>query len=260
MFYFFPFKSWLIENSVDDEDYRRIRSVAVPIGALVGGISGTLLMVFSPVTCAYYNLIGGAIALALMIFFTPSKPFRESDRVPQIIPSIRLCSVSKEFRQVFINQVFIEGCINTYNAIMVLLLITSYDVKKEGTASMLYLLVSIIGGIIGVAFNVSCNWIFTKIDKLQVYKVLLWICVFICVITFFISFDPSNFLGVIIIGVIFGIIGAPANLIFNMFIRDLVIYDTFVTGMFNIAKMSGCVLLMFSLYSLLSDLISFDRI
>jgi hypothetical protein len=230
MFYFFPFKSWLIENSVDDEDYRRIRSVAVPIGALLGGISGTILMVFVPVICAFYNLIGGVIALALMILFTPSKPFRETDRVPEVIPSIRLCAQSKEFRQVFINQVFIEGGIATYNAIIVLLLITSFGVKKEGTASMLYLLMAIIGGIIGVAFNVSCNWIFTKVDKLVVYKAILCICVLICVITFFIAFDADNFQGMLILGVIFGIISAPANLIFNMFIRDLVIYDTFVTG------------------------------
>ncbi len=248
MFYFFPFKSWLIENSVDDEDYRRIRSIAVPIGALLGGISGTLLMVFSPVTCAYYNLIGGFIALALMILFTPTKPCRETDRVPQIIPSIRLCSQSKEFLQVFINQIFIEASAATYNAIMVLLLITSYAVKKEITASVLYLVMSIIGGIIGVAFNVSCNWIFTKVDKLEVYNILLLIAVIVCVITFFISFDADNLTGMIIIGVIIATIGAPANLIYNMFIRDLVIYDTFVTGKMNNNLIALLTLLTHSLF------------
>ncbi len=189
MLFFYPFKSWLIEQAVDDRDYQTIRGTVVPIADLVGGISGTgLLVVSTTQLCGYYNLIGGAISLALMITCTPSHPARvsanETQLVPAIIPSIRLCAQCKEFRQVFVNQVFVDAAILTFSTIVILLLITSFDVKKESDASMLYLIMSIVGGMLGVACNVSCHWILQKVDKLQVYHSLLLLIVLVCITDF----------------------------------------------------------------------------
>ncbi len=248
MLFFYPFKSWLIEQAVDDRDYQTMRGTIVPIGALFGGISGTLvLLLTSTQLCAYYNLFGGIISLILMVFFTPSHPPRtqnkakdtitindvtddDEERVPAIIPSIRLCAQCKEFRQVFVNQVFVDAAISTFSTILVLLVITSYNINKESSASMLYVIISIVGGIIGVACNISCHWVLQRFDKLQVYNGLLLITIVACILVFLLSLNASNLIGLVVLGSILTIVAVPINLIYSLFVRDLVIFDTFVTG------------------------------
>ena len=54
-----PYDVWMVESSADDKDYTKVYSIANPIGGVLGGISGVVLLTMSPLISALGSLVGG---------------------------------------------------------------------------------------------------------------------------------------------------------------------------------------------------------
>jgi glycoside/pentoside/hexuronide:cation symporter, GPH family len=96
-----PFASWFIESTFDQIDYTRVYSVAFPLGGVLGGLLGLGLLEVSPSTASIVAMVGGIFFTLVMLIFVPAKVYRASPQVPDMIPSIRICLQSLEFRKIF---------------------------------------------------------------------------------------------------------------------------------------------------------------
>lgn len=227
-----PYQSWLIESTVDDADYVKIRTVALPFGGLIGGISAAVLLVYSPLVAAIYYLIGGMISLICIVSFVPSVCYREQKKQPHIIPSVRMCAQYPDFLKLFWNRVFMESASVTYAALIYFMLATSFHMNNESSIVFVFLLCAIIGGIGGVIFCILCNWIFHYHDRLYVLWGLQLGEAILAFITFFISMSdsPAAFVIYVILCIAMATMGVPLLIITEVLMRDLVVFDTFVTG------------------------------
>lgn len=102
-----PFTSWMIESTVDDEDYIRLNSICLPFGGIFGAILGLFLIVVSPILCALVCLIGGMVTLLIMLYFIPGKVFRSKEITSNDSITSNLfpnCRVSKDIRNYYLIQ------------------------------------------------------------------------------------------------------------------------------------------------------------
>ncbi len=94
-----PYGSWLIESTNGPDDYRRIATIASPLGTILGAIAGLAISdLFSHPLYCVINLVLLAVSTALLVTFIPNPQNREVEKQPDIIPSLRTCMRSKEFK------------------------------------------------------------------------------------------------------------------------------------------------------------------
>ena len=85
--------------------------------------------------------------------------------------------------------------------------------------------------LLGLLFIVALNWILKRYDKLPVYAVLTWTVAVVAVLAFFSSLTSSGFYPFVFFLLILVVLSSPIGIIDTLFLRDLVIYDTFLSGL-----------------------------
>lgn len=223
------FTSWMIESSVDDEDYIRLNSICLPLGGIFGSIAGLLLVMMSPLLCAFICLIGGMITLLIMLYYVPGKVFREAKKLPNMIPSLRICFQTQEFRKVFMSSIFFHAAATIFATMTFLLLFLGFHRHNQSFVITCSLYDGIIAGLFGTLIIVACNWILTYVDKMKFYAILLSGIFFLSIGLFFTTFSPSAFYIYLFFVGLIGFLGVPAGMLITLFLRDLVVYDTFAT-------------------------------
>lgn len=225
-----PFASWFIESTVDQADYTKIYSVAFPLGGVLGGLLGLGLLEVSPSAASIVAAIGGTFFTGIILFFIPGQIYRESPKVPDMIPSIRICSQSLEFRKIFSIVVMFNAAMGILGSTQLFLYYTCFEIQHMNFINELLLATALIAGIIGMLLNIACNWVLHKVDKIKVYMIItLWVSVFAAA-NFFTTFSRGGLYASFLISSAVALAYFPVVLIAQLFLRDLVVFDTFCTG------------------------------
>jgi GPH family glycoside/pentoside/hexuronide:cation symporter len=225
-----PYSSWLIESTADDADFARIVSISSPIGAFLGGITGLLFLIVSPILAAIVYAVVGGISLGLLLYFIPSRIYREAPKVPDAIPSVRICFQTMEFRKVFTSYTLATTGASIFGSMILFLVLSCYGINNETFIITIALVLAVLTTLGGLIVLVASNWVFDKIEKIKVLVALLWVAIALMIAAFISTIPTTGLYAYLVFVCIFGIIGFPINLISTLFTRDLVVYDNFVTG------------------------------
>ena len=93
--------SWIIESSADDQDFIRILTIPRNLGTMIGILIGAILaelQLIPPAAYAVFNCIGNLIALFVLVRYVPNPIRKEVPKQPDIIPSVRTCLRTQEFK------------------------------------------------------------------------------------------------------------------------------------------------------------------
>jgi hypothetical protein len=175
-------------------------------------------------------LVGGLLSLAAVLYYIPSVAYREAPAVPKPIPSLRICAQSKEFCTILAVGIFIAAAQNTFGTLNLFMLSTCFGIKREAFVIELALIYVVLGGILGLVFIIACNWILARIDKIRVLVFILIIVIALSIATFFVTLNASTLYVYLAIVVVMSTLAMPVGLIASLFIRDLVVFDAFVTS------------------------------
>ena len=226
-----PFDAWMIESTKDDEDFRKIYSVSGPLGGFLGGICGLIFTLFFPIFGSIIYLIGGGIFTYLIVMFVTSQVIRKQPPLPDLIPSLRICSRTNEFFSIFYLKVLIDSGINIFVTVVGFYLLIGFNIHTVKAYINILLLGTIIGASIGIPLTIFMNWVLKKYDKIQIYLILIGTVVLLGFVAFFvISPIVNSFEGYFTILCLMNIISYPAKLFDRLIIKDLITYDTFITG------------------------------
>ena len=79
----------------------------------------------------------------------------------------------------------------------------------------------------------SLNWVLFYVDKLRVYKIITLAISALGIVIFFTSLsgDQASFYATCFFLVVVGILVGPIYAIDGFFLKDLIMYDTFLTGL-----------------------------
>ncbi len=230
-----PFDTWILESTKDDADFSKIRSVANPIGALFGAFIGFFVLRESPVAIGLIFAIGAPLSVAAAVLYVPNNVYRTAPRIPELIPSFRICMQSSGFRKLLVNTTCFSAAIAIFNSSLILILVMCFSVMKLDFAVTLVVYTSAFGGSLGVIFMILCNWLFKKYDKLNIMFVLLAVVFVLSIFMFFLTLASDS--AALYIFIIFGstiiVIGFGLNLINSVLLRDLIMFDSLVTGKAN---------------------------
>ena len=108
-----PLTSWIIESTADDQDFIRITTIARNLGTLLGILIGAVLaelQLIPPAAYAVFNLIGNLITLFLLVRYVPNPVYMEVPKQPEVIPSLRTCLRTQEFKVTHSYLVWILPC------------------------------------------------------------------------------------------------------------------------------------------------------
>ena len=224
-----PFASWMIESTVDEADYMKYNIVAGFIAGGIGAIFIAILTIMSPVGSAIIATIGSLISLSVIVAYVPTTVYREAPPVPRPIPSLRICIQSEEFRTILWLSILIGSSVSLFGQSVIFITATCFDLNNESFIVDLGLFTGIIGVIVGILLVISCNWILKKFEKIHVLVLIIFIFIALVIVSFFLTFSRSTFYAYIIVSTVVGIIGLPGGFIIGLLLRDLVIYDSFVT-------------------------------
>ncbi len=234
-----PFSSWMIESTVDEADYMKFNIVSGFIAGALGGIISAVTLSISPLGTAVVIAIGGMISLVIIVAYVPTTVYRQAPSVPRPIPSLRICIQSKEFRTILWLTIIIGAASSMYGQLVLFIFATCFGLNNESFVIQLTLASAVIGTIIGILLIISCNWIFKKIEKIRVFVFLLFILISLSIATFFLTLNRSTLYPYLIGTIIMTIIATPGSFILNLLLRDLVIFDTFVTSKLLLLAMSS---------------------
>lgn len=238
----FPLASWYVESSKDNEDYRYLMTVILPICGLTGALTTIGCLVAFVNTYALFVIVflvfylGFApLALYFMITRVQNKANRKSAQTPPLVPSCRLAARSNEFRRLFWSQVGFTSAIGVFgNTIYFIIFLSYYNaVQKTVDISKYILIYTFVAGFLGLLGTVSLNWVLQYVDKLVCFRCTMSITCVIFLITFFTTLNPNNaswgfflFLSIMVAS-----LTSPLLTLLVLLAKDLVTLDTFVTGM-----------------------------
>ena len=133
------------------------------------------------------------------------------------------------------NKVLLGAAIATYATVVSFLLFFAFTANNTDYVVSILLIQAIVGAVCGVSFMVSCNWLLKTVDKLKVYKALMILIALLSFFSFFVVLSStSTAMNVfIVMSTLIAAIGFPVRLFDNIFVRDLVVYDTFLTGWYH---------------------------
>lgn len=225
-----PFYSWMIESSVNDEDFTRLFSISVPFGGIFGAIVGLGLVILSPALAVAVSLIGGSITTGLLLYFIPAKSYRVAKPLPKMIPSIRICFQTAEFRKIFYTAVSVSAGQSILGVMGFYLYYIGFHLQNQSFVITCALVTAVISGLMGMVFIIACNWILKYVEKVKLYTMILSAIFVLLIGLFFTTLNDAGFYPNLFITGVIGTCAMPIGLLGSLFTRDLVIYDTFATG------------------------------
>lgn len=227
-----PFDAWMIERTKDDQDYRKIYSVAGPIGGFLGGVSGLVLTMYYPLLGSFIYIAGGGCFTYLVVSFITSHVLRNQPPLPELVPSLRICARTNEFKSIFCLRVLVDSGVNIFITVVGYYVLIGFNLETVKSFINYLLYGSIIGACIGIPLTVLLNWVLSRYDKIPLYLFLIKLVIILGVVAFIITTPQLNsFVGYFIVLCFMNTLSYPAKLFDRLIIRDLVTYDTFMTGM-----------------------------
>lgn len=229
------FASWMIESSRDNNDYMKFKTIVSPISSFFGGIVAlAIFFIISPVVCAFIAVIGGGIATYILIHFLPNVTIRAVNSPPPIVPSVRIACRTYEFKQIFVNRVIEGAAVGMYYSANNIILLVGFNNFEYIKDYITYTLINtIVGGVGNICFVIICNKLLVHVEKLKLYLLLTRIAALIGLFGFVVSIFRSDttfvmfFVSYVVLAIVYG----PLELILSLFVRDLVVYDTFTTNL-----------------------------
>lgn len=229
-----PFNSWIIESTADDADFMTVNTIPSSIGVIIGGITVLLVIsLSSPLAGGVLTFIGGIISVTATVYFLPSVVYRQAPAVPKPIPSLRICLQSPEFRTILNVGIVSLAALALLTTLTLFVLVSCFDLNREVFAGYILLVISIIGAICGMILNICCNWILKKIDKIRVLALIFFIIAAAAAVSFFLSLNASTLYFYCGVATLMVALAFPLRLILSLLLRDLVVFDTFVTSKFR---------------------------
>ena len=228
-----PFSSWIIESCKDNREYLALSAIPFNVGGILGIFFGSALSIlFYPAVAAVIGVVGLTISTFLMVHYIPSIVHRQVAKLPPLIPSFRIAARTNEFRTIFTNRVLIGSATSIFGAATGLLFLIGFNLGTY-TAYFIYALILTALIVIVVMFvNIGMNWLLRYVEKLRVY---LCLAAAVAVLSTA-AFIPANFtnmsafIAVFVFTLFISIISGPIGLIESLMVRDLIVYDTFITG------------------------------
>lgn len=228
--------SLLIETSASPEDYQKIAGLPGVIGMVLGGVGGLTMVQFcTPINrliAPTFAALGCAIFLALLFIHLPSQVNRKVPKQPPLIPSFRTCLRTQEFRTIFINETIVS-IFNMINANVFNVLVIVGGLVSTNKELTTFMLLTTLGGGLAALITGSFNILVTlpRFDKVFVYKIMSILMIAWNFLGLSVTFVTSTYNDLVVYLWIFSAIITPIQQIQHFFIRDLVTYDTFITGL-----------------------------
>mmetsp|Transcript_32482 Transcript_32482/g.44524 ORF Transcript_32482/g.44524 Transcript_32482/m.44524 type:complete len:595 (-) Transcript_32482:20-1804(-) len=228
-----PFTAWMMESSVNDTDHRKITTVPNTLGSFCGILTGFICLQISPFIASVGAILSSA-SVYFLITFVPNVVHCKRESLPPIVPSIRIASRTKEFRNIFLNRVLIGSATSIFTSSASLLLLIGFsNIHTQKDFVFYSVCMGIVSGTVGVCIVVALNWYLTLVDKLTVY---LRVTKFVTIASFvgFIATLGTNmpcFILYYLMNMSIGIMYHPIAVIESFMLRDLILYDTYSTGL-----------------------------
>eukprot|EP01035_Chromulina_nebulosa_P027131 gene27131-35639_t len=228
-----PLTSWLMESSISSSDYRKISTLPVTIGNFCGALIGFGSLQVSP-TASTIGVAIFAVSVILMVLFVPNELHRKTDKLPPIVPSLRIAAQTQEFRSIFFNRVLIGSATQIFTSSASLLLLIGFsNIHTQKDFVFYSIAMGISSGTLGVVIVVIFNWYLLMVDKLTVYLRLTIVVTLASVIGFFATLSSSLYCFILyyLTNMTIGILYHPIIVIEGFMLRDLIIFDTYSTGL-----------------------------
>lgn len=227
-----PFNSWIIESCVDNAEYRALTAIPFNIGTLLGALFGGLLVSFIPAVAAVASVAGYSVSTFLLVYYIPSIVHQQVAKLPPLIPSMRIASRTNEFRTIFTNRVLIGSATSIFSSAGSFLFLIGFGLSTNADFVTYSILLAVVS-ILGILFvNIGMNWLLRYVEKLRMY---LYLTAGVAVLSLA-AFIPANFSNIaalvafLVFTLLLSIIYGPISLIESLMVRDLIVYDTFITG------------------------------
>ena len=247
--FFIPISSWFIESCECAEEYRSIRAVQF-VAQLIGAIMAQIMLsAQAQAVAAAFVLFILPVFSILMLCYVPGKVLKNAPEQPPLIPSFRSCIRTKEFRSIFMNSTLLNIAQSGASEFLFIILYTSFGLKTLDDVSAYFipvLLFVMFGNLVSIGVLIS---VLKKRDKLQVFRFLMLALIFLGIL-WFMSLLPT------IVGItkpayvygqtltsngilqafliiflacfaLSGIVTVACFFIQSIFVRDLIVFDTF---------------------------------
>lgn len=197
----------LIETASNNSDYMRVQSLSVPIGLLVGTITGLLLLLNDKLFAIFYlYAIGGSISTIALCYFVPTKHMTTIKKQPAYIPSFQACIGLREFQLVFIMITSTALISSIYSNAFGMFLSCSYfeflhilgGYSEEAIRSRnLYVWVSVfwttaLALSLVVIGNIALGYFMKTYDKIRVYQIYTIASAFLIFLSITTTFGTNN--------------------------------------------------------------------
>lgn len=229
-----------MESSINSSDYRKISTLPVTIGNFCGALIGFGSLQVSP-TASTIGVAIFAVSVILMVLFVPNELHRKTDKLPPIVPSLRIAAQTQEFRSIFFNRVLIGSATQIFTSSASLLLLIGFsNIHTQKDFVFYSIAMGISSGTLGVVIVVIFNWYLLMVDKLTVYLRLTIVVTLASVIGFFATLSSSLYCFILyyLTNMTIGILYHPIIVIEGFMLRDLIIFDTYSTGQYYVVTLT----------------------
>lgn len=242
------FSSWLIESVKCQAVYAKLNAIKqlfyiiAMVFTIVVGAAGN--QPHLPLALASLMMV---VSIPLLMFLIPNPVLRVAPPQPPLVPSIRTCVRTAEFRTILFNTTAIYIGISLAQEFFILVFITSFDFSTMAKVNQAIQITGVsipIVSILVLPLTVYAVGRFEKIKMYQVLSVFLWIFTLLACagqMGGLIAYDPgtdvtdSQYMALyyVYIAAMVAIIAGvtiPITFIVGLFVRDLVLYDNFVNN------------------------------
>lgn len=229
-----PFGAMLVESAASPDDYQKFLSIVNVfnlLGALIAGVLTQLIMPTLPLLLPFAGAVGFGLSIFLVFYWFPTTVNKKVEKQPALIPSFRLCWKTSEFRILWLNETLFGTANGILNTIVAVLIITGGYFSNNTSYGMFTVVQFSSCGIMAVVSGcVFTFFILPRFDKVTVYRWLLIASMIVSLGGFFVSFIKDQYGPILLFLIIFYAITGPIFFIEGFFLKDLVTYDTFLTG------------------------------
>ena len=241
-----PFASWIIESSRDNKDFAAVTMVN-GISGILGALFGQVLAAANAVSIALvFFVLGGSVSIYFAVTLIPNQVLSQVTEAPPIVPSVRTCIRTKEFRTLFINETLIGTGTSTVSQLIFPMAFLFYGYVNTVQVSALFVPVFVSVTIFGfIVIYFTNRAIANGSEKLSIYNFAMqgFIVFFVLIIGTLIpgmanyespgtvsqfGFSALRVCFVIFFSLSLGACAIVFKFCQSIMIRDLVVFDTFV--------------------------------